>query len=203
MAIFAKRLTYKGATYTLYEVYSSRSKAIAEAEYLETTQHADVVVQPRGSSFGVYAFVRRRPIRNPKKRIKKNPALMVIGNPQPSHTWKFSSWDILQDTLQGLTPEQQKAATTSETPTGFRLSIPSHLFRKVISGRYSSGKMKPKKNPKGDLMSDSVHEVRYTHRQDGAPYKHTFKAGVRMVANADGTITLYHPTKRIHEEFPE
>lgn len=140
MPPFAKRLIYKGASYTLYDVYTSRAKAVAEAEYLETTQHADVVVQPRGSSFGVYAFVRRRPIRNPKKRIKKNPALMVIGNPQ--------------------------------------------------------------KNPKVELMSDSVLEVRYIHRDDGEPYKHTFKRGVRMQANEDGTITMYHPTKRIHEEFP-
>jgi hypothetical protein len=60
----------------------------------------------------------------------------------------------------------------------------------------------PRKNPKGELMSDSVIEVRYIHREDGEPYKHTFKHGVRMQANEDGTITMYHPTKRIHEEFP-
>jgi hypothetical protein len=71
---------------------------------------------------------------------------------------------------------------------------------------------KPKKNPPlmvignpptGDLMSDSVHEIRYTHRGDGEAYKHTFKKGVRMVAEEDGSISMYHPTKRIHEEFPE
>lgn len=55
----------------------------------------------------------------------------------------------------------------------------------------------------GDLMSDSVLEVRYLHRKDGEPYKHAFKPGVRMRANEDGTITLYHPTKRIWNEFPE
>jgi len=49
-----------------------------------------------------------------------------------------------------------------------------------------------------------VIELRYIHRGDGSPYKHEFESGgVRMRANADGTITLYHPTKRIHEEFPE
>jgi hypothetical protein len=52
-------------------------------------------------------------------------------------------------------------------------------------------------------MSDSVTEVRYIHRGDGEAYKHTFKKGVRMVAEEDGSISMYHPTKRIHEEFPE
>jgi len=103
-------------------------------------------IEDRQSQYGI----------NPKRQ-KKNPPLMVIGNPR-------------------------KKKLTRRTPPK----------RKGIC-----------ENPPDSLMSDSVTEVRYIHRGDGEAYKHSFKRGVRMVAEDDGSISMYHPTKRIHEEFPE
>ena len=193
-----------------------------------------------------------------KKKTKKNPPLMVIGNPpkgyfekisflltQPQHV---SGWEMdrLEKILhkKSLTKEQQKFVDDiwewnkehfnvnpplmvignpgKKYPPSWTRKSFSRVWNQVIQEVVRKGKITPefasllkdigdeaylegqmKKNPPGDLMSDSVHEVRYTHRKDGHPYKHTFKAGVRMVANEDGTITMYHPTKRIHEEFPD
>ena len=136
-----------------------------------------------------YAWLEHRDV---ARRAKKNPPLVVIGNPgkkyPPSWTRKSFSrvWNqVIQEVV-------RKGKITPEFAS---------LLKDIGDEAYLEGQMK--KNPPGDLMSDSVHEVRYTHRKDGHPYKHTFKAGVRMVANEDGTITMYHPTKRIHEEFPD
>ena len=151
---------------------------------------------------------------------KKNP-LMVIGNPKiglsklkkgtvvefhmthlPGNPWfEYYVLDKTRNEIvfTSIPPSQlqYQAEHVSYTPLEFSrglndgsIRVPSH-----------EGKMRI--NPSDDIMSDSVHEVRYTHRKDGEAYKHAFKPGVRMVANEDGTITMYHPTKRIHEEFPE
>jgi len=183
---------YKGSSYTLCEVYSSRAKAVAEAESLETAQHADVVVQPRGSSFGVYAFIHRRPTRNPTRQLSYG----RIDYMPRLKKWRVIRYRGTKDIPVGDFNTQEDALSLLHDIASQKGKTKKNPALMVI------GNPRKKNPPSGDLMSDSVHEVRYTHRQDGAPYKHTFKAGVRMVANTDGTITLYHPTKRIHEEFP-
>lgn len=149
-------------------------------------------------------------------RQKKNPPLMVIGNPRTkkNHSKKevigyvagimYQGFEWLASEKDLAKPGKEKLYKTKEAAEKRRLQLVASwgneyqpFIRPYIKETFY------KNPPSGDIMSDSVHEVRYTHRKDGQPYKHTFKSGVRMVANEDGTITMYHPTKRIHEEFPE
>jgi hypothetical protein len=139
---------------------------------------------------------------------KKNPALTIIGNPPSLYNieksafkrgeyvgysdgvWRIFKWNAT--TWRAV--KRDGGGDYIDAPTLSKLS-------ELLTLKLPVDKQNP---PTGDLMSDNVIELRYIHRGDGAPYKHEFESGgVRMRANADGTITLYHPTKRIHEEFPE
>jgi hypothetical protein len=130
---------------------------------------------------------------------KENPPLMVIGNP-PKRYYVI----VPDDETRGV-PYRVVSYNQAILERYRGQMSQSYSTKKAAQHRadYLNKFHGEKTNPPDSLMSDSVHEVRYTHRKDGHPYKHTFKPGVRMRANEDGTITMYHPTKRIHEEFPE
>lgn len=62
-----------------------------------------------------------------------------------------------------------------------------------------------RKNPAGagTIISDSVTELRYIRRGDGQRYFHPFKPGVRLVAQADGSLRLYSPVGLpLWKDFP-
>lgn len=50
-------------------------------------------------------------------------------------------------------------------------------------------------------MSHHVEKLWYVHDDDHRPYVHSFGAGVVMCAEPDGSIRLYHPSKRIWRDF--
>lgn len=53
-------------------------------------------------------------------------------------------------------------------------------------------------------LAREVHELRYTHADDGRAYKHVFGPGVRAKLNRDGSVTLRHAKgSPLWEEFPE
>lgn len=56
-------------------------------------------------------------------------------------------------------------------------------------------------NPPGP-MSERVHALLYEHADDGADYRHDFRPGVRMETLADGSVRLFHPSRRIWRDFP-
>lgn len=51
------------------------------------------------------------------------------------------------------------------------------------------------------LWSDRVLQLDYVHGDNGQPYTHTFRPGVRMEALEDGGVRLYHPRRRIWRDF--
>ena len=180
-------LTHQGTLYRLVTQAPTKSHAVKMGTKMEREGWSIVVRQESPSQFGVYAG------------LKKNPPLMVIGNPRTKKNSSKKSF-MYQGFYIVYIP-RTKTYQVTEYGKYLGFAINREHAKGIVDGILMS---RPSKNPPdGDLMSDSVHEIRYTHRKDGAPYKHSFKAGVRMVANEDGTITMYHPTKRIHEEFPE
>jgi len=56
---------------------------------------------------------------------------------------------------------------------------------------------KQEKNPpaKGKIFSNNVEKIYYIHAENGKPYVHKFKRGVRMEALNDGSVRLSHPSK--------
>lgn len=55
-------------------------------------------------------------------------------------------------------------------------------------------------NPDG-VWSHQVLQLDYVHDDNGQPYTHSFKRGVRMQALEDGSVRLYHPRKPIWKDF--
>jgi hypothetical protein len=55
-------------------------------------------------------------------------------------------------------------------------------------------------NPDPEWSSD-VLQLDYVHGDNGQPYTHSFKPGVRMQALEDGSVRLYHPRRKIWKEF--
>ncbi|HUT98890.1 MAG TPA: hypothetical protein VM054_07435 [bacterium] len=57
-------------------------------------------------------------------------------------------------------------------------------------------------NPQPDgLWSRRVLSLDYVHDDDGEPYTHTFRGGVRMQALEDGSVRLFHPRRRIWRDL--
>lgn len=54
--------------------------------------------------------------------------------------------------------------------------------------------------PKGALMSENVHQIRYRHIEDDNDYFHDFAAGVQMIALDNGNILLMSD-KVLWEDF--
>lgn len=46
-----------------------------------------------------------------------------------------------------------------------------------------------------------VLEVRYIHDDDGEPYKHEFRPGVKMEALPDGSLRIYKPGSRVWSDL--
>lgn len=59
----------------------------------------------------------------------------------------------------------------------------------------------PKKNPDGKLISYEVEEIKYIHSDDGKAYRHSFGPNVRMLAMADGSVRIYHTSKKVWGNF--
>ena len=55
-------------------------------------------------------------------------------------------------------------------------------------------------NP-GGVWSSRVYDLRYRHDSDGEDYVHDFKPGVRMQGLPDGSVRLFHPSRRLWEDF--
>jgi len=55
-------------------------------------------------------------------------------------------------------------------------------------------------NP-GGVWSHRVYDLRYVHDDDGENYIHEFKPGVRLQGLPDGSVRLFHPRRRLWEDF--
>ena len=53
----------------------------------------------------------------------------------------------------------------------------------------------------GQIFSMNVHSIAYTHKVDRKDYRHEFGGSVHMRANRDGSITIYHPERRLWGDF--
>lgn len=65
--------------------------------------------------------------------------------------------------------------------------------------QYSARERGAKRNPRpprGARHFGEVIEIRYKHTGDGKNYYHDFN-GARMAAEPDGSIHIYHPTRRL------
>lgn len=51
------------------------------------------------------------------------------------------------------------------------------------------------------VWSTRVLQLDYIHDDDGQPYTHAFRPGVRMQALEDGSVRLYHPNRPIWRDF--
>lgn len=55
-------------------------------------------------------------------------------------------------------------------------------------------------NPPGDF-GRHVYAVEYRHTDDGEPYRHDFGPGVRLRAEPDGSVRIYHPSRPVWADF--
>lgn len=82
--------------------------------------------------------------------------------------------------------------------------VPTHKGRCPV-GTVATSLLHPKaeKNPPsgGKMFSENVEKLYYQHKDDNKFYKHKFKKGVCMKAMEDGSIVIFHPSKRLWGDF--
>lgn len=138
--------------------------------------------------------------------------------------WSFRRYDALSELLEGVRAGylgSDEAAQLLEaagplpdiTPLGgiglgALLGVGAVLFLlwKFKAARFELEENPPLyvlgANPQPDgVWSNRVLTLDYVHEDDGQPYTHDFRPGVRMQALEDGSVRLYHPRRRIWREF--
>lgn len=55
--------------------------------------------------------------------------------------------------------------------------------------------------PRDGVWSHRVYDLTYRHDDDGEPYIHAFRRGVRLQGLEDGSVRMFHPSRRLWEDF--
>lgn len=149
--------------------------------------------------------------KNPK--TKKNPPLTVfgLGNPPKKNPFLKKGTRVRVRSYysrvgQGLSYSPFHGILLEDTSQGGWdvVDVQSDNKKKSVSVYAFSldpEKKNPRESPRVEEMSREVTEIRYIHLEDGHAYKHSFKKGVRMAIQEEGSVLLYHPTKRIWDDF--
>jgi len=132
--------------------------------------------------------------------------------------WSFRRYDALDATLEAvklgaLTPAEAASLLDAAGPmpdlsvlggasAGLLLGAAGMLALLLWAARRKSNPdlVLLGMNP-DPLWSDRVLRLDYVHGDNGEPYKHTFRPGVRMESLEDGSVRLYHPRRRIWRDF--
>lgn len=59
----------------------------------------------------------------------------------------------------------------------------------------------PPRGGRRRLLSRDVHSIAYTHAADGKPYRHEFGGAVNLALLDDGSIHIWHRSKRLWEDM--
>lgn len=119
-------------------------------------------------------------------------------------------------------PRCPRCRTILEEPRELPDALPGVKYRECLGCGYTVAVRKPQRrerlnpllgvvgNPPpgrtrraGEKMATSVHEIRYTHVEDGENYRHPFETDdVEMFAMPDGSIRIASRTgRRLWDEF--
>ncbi len=153
------------------------------------------------------------------------PSALALGALVAIIAWSFRRYDALDSTLGAieagaLTPAEAQELLEAAGPmpdlgvlggvsVGVLLGAAAAVGLLIYFGRVSGVEIPRRENP--DLMllgmnpdplwSRNVLQLDYVHDEDGQPYTHEFKPGVRMQSLEDGSVRLYHPRRRIWRDF--
>ncbi|KKM21394.1 hypothetical protein LCGC14_1635880 [marine sediment metagenome] len=153
------------------------------------------------------------------------PAALALAALVAIIAWSFRKYDALEVTLAAveagtITPGQAQELLEEAGPMpdigvlggitgGVLLGAAVAVGLLIYFGNLSGAGISRKKNPDLILLgmnpdpiwSRDVLQLDYIHEENGQPYTHEFKPGVRMQSLEDGSVRLYHPRRRIWREF--
>lgn len=131
--------------------------------------------------------------------MKKNPPVAVFANPGRKKSGGISergAWHKVQQacsrlrTMTALSMDQRALVQDIENVT-------NAMIQQLALGIHANPASIPllgrdRNRIGGERMSNRVLAVEYQHQEDGKEYRHDFRPGVQMIAEADGNIRLQH-----------
>lgn len=136
-------------------------------------------------------------------KLKKNPPVAVFANPgrkkkEPEGFSESSAWKYVAEEMRIIRQmlDNNSIRAAEERLRGI-LQVAESMLAQVRAGVHKNPATIPllgrdRNRIGGERMSNRVLAVEYQHKEDGKEYRHDFRPGVQMIAEADGNIRLQH-----------